>query len=395
MADSKVSIGLVAGAEGLQDLKEKLGQESGVEVVAETTEYASESNPRAFNRFVRANPDIVILEAQGLVKTTDALTVLRSRVPDTWLLALSEAQDPMVIIEAVRAGAREFLPKPVSQQALNQAIERFNANKFRDKDVKEAGRVYWVTSGKGGAGATTVAINLAASMSKMVSARVVMIDLSLPVGDATPYLNLRNEFTVTDVLANAERLDPVLLESYVTNTKGLAVLPGARDFRSGRLLTAEAIETLLDVARQAYAHVLVDLPGLHDEQVLGMMARISQDILVVLTPELPAIWRTHRLLSYLETIIHPEELNTKAHLVLNRADSRTDLSRADIEKTLERKIKWKLSDDFQAAIEAINSGTPLVSLNNSGLAADYELLARGLTGVSESKKRSFLGLFPN
>ena len=394
MADSKVSIGLVAGAKALQELKEKLATQSGVEVVAETTEYASESNPAAFNRFVRANPDIIILEAQGLVKTTDALTVLRSRVPDTWLLALSEAKDPMVIIEAVRAGAREFLPKPISEQALKQAIERFKANKFRDTEVKESGRIYWVTSGKGGVGATTVAINLAASMTKLVSARVVMIDLSRPVGDATPYLNLRNEFTVTDVLANVDRLDPVLLESYVTTEKGLAVLPGARDFRSGQQLTKDAIDTLLEVARQAYAHVIVDLPAFHDEDILDSMARVSQDILIVLTPELPAVWRTHRLLSYLETILHPEELNPKTHLVLNRAESRTDLSRSDIEKTLERPIKWKLSDDFRAAIDAINSGTPLVSLNNSGLASDYEKLAQGLTGVSQSKKRGFLGLFP-
>ena len=395
MADLKVSVGLVAGAQGLQGLKEKLAAQKGVEVVAETTEYASESNPSAFNRFVRTNPDIIILEAQGLVKTTDALTVLRSRVPDTWLLALSEAKDPMVIIEAVRAGAREFLPKPISAEALGQAIERFKANKFRDTEVKQSGRVYWVTSGKGGVGTTTVAINLAASMSKLVSARVVMIDLSQPVGDATPYLNLRNEFTVTDVLANADRLDPVLLESYVTSAKGLSVLPGARDFRSGQLLTSEAIEKLLDVARQAYAHVLVDLPASHSAQILDLMAHISQDILIVLTPELPAVWRTHRLLSYLETIINPDELNSKAHLVLNRADSRTELTRSDIEKTLERPIKWNLSDDFRAAIEAINSGTPLVSLNHSGLASDYGKLARGLTGVSQSKKRGFLGLFPN
>ena len=233
MADSKVSVGLVAGVKGLQELKEKLAAQTGIEVVAETTEYASESNPSAFNRFVRTNPDIIILEAQGLVKTTDALTVLRSRVPDTWLLALSEAKDPMVIIEAVRAGAREFLPKPISEQALGQAIERFKANKFRDKEVKPSGRVYWITSGKGGVGTTTVAINLAASMTKLVSARVVMIDLSRPVGDATPYLNLRNEFTVTDVLANADRLDPVLLESYVTSANGAGCAPGGTGFPLG------------------------------------------------------------------------------------------------------------------------------------------------------------------
>ena len=197
------------------------------------------------------------------------------------------------------------------------------------------------------------------------------------------------------MLANADRLDPVLLESYVTSAKGLAVLPGARDFRSGQLLTSEAIEKLLDVARQAYAHVLVDLPGSHSEQILDLMAHISQDILIVLTPELPAIWRTHRLLSYLETIISPDELSSKAHLVLNRADSRTELSRSDIEKTLERPIKWNLSDDFRAAIDAINSGTPLVSLNHSELTSDYEKLAQGLTGVSQSKKRGFLGLFPS
>jgi Flp pilus assembly CpaE family ATPase len=90
----------------------------------------------------------------------------------------------------------------------------------------KSGALYCVTSAKGGAGATSVTLNLATALSELPETRVAVLDLNSPVGDAAAYLNLSPRFTASDAMEAAGRLDGVLLESYMSRSNGLAVLPG-------------------------------------------------------------------------------------------------------------------------------------------------------------------------
>jgi pilus assembly protein CpaE len=231
-----------------------------------------------------------------------------------------------------------------------------------------------------------VAINLATSVATSKAAKVALIDLSSPMGDTAEYLNLKVKFTVSDVVAASTRLDPVLLESYMTRSDQVAVLPGIREFAPRRLHTDE-IARILKVASETYTHTFVDILCPHDQEQLVGISEFSAAVIVVLTPELPALWRTDRLIQLFQKYDKHEILK----LVINRNSKRNEISIKEIEKSLGHSIYWSLPNNYPAAIRAVNSGKPLVSVNHSQLASSYVELAEMLTGIPLRRKRR--GLF--
>jgi Flp pilus assembly CpaE family ATPase len=110
-------------------------------------------------------------------------------------------------------------------------------------------------------------------------------------------------------------------------------------------------------------------------------------VVLVFTPELPALWRTQRLIGLFERLGAADKLR----LVVNRSAKNHEIGDKEIEKTLGHSIYWRLPNNYPAAIQAINSGKPIVSVNHSNLAASYLQLAETLTGVPLRRKRR--GLF--
>jgi pilus assembly protein CpaE len=341
------------------------------------------------DRLKQAAPEVVLIEAVESSTAVQTVSVLNNSLPDPWLLVISKDTDPQLIIEAVRAGAREFLAHPVSAESLAQSFDRYFTERRKQKHSTE-GRLYCVTSAKGGAGATTVAINLATAQAVIPSSRVALIDLMSPLGDVAAYLNLKPEYSFSDALAAGSRLDPVLLETYMTHTSKIAVLPGPGEFRPEEVVDVPAVAKTLEVAREAYTHTVVDLPSSCDEDLLRMCSQMSDGFLIVLTPEVPALWRTHRLLLFLGRICAPEILK----VVLNRSHKRDRITPKDIEKTLGHPVFWSLPNDYVTTIESINSGQPLVSFNSTGLARSYVELVQKLGGIDdEPSKKGLLGIF--
>jgi pilus assembly protein CpaE len=290
----------------------------------------------------------------------------------------------------MRAGVREFLPSPVSEQALVQAFNRYTSDTARAAHEKKRvtrGKVYCIASAKHGSGATTVAINLAATIVSRSRQSTALIDFDRPLGDVAAYLNVKPNFTVTDALAAGSRLDSVLLESYMQPSHGFHILPGFPEHSADSSLSADKMAQLLEIAQSTFEHTIVDLPTNLDEDQVKVITRCSSTILVILTPELPAIWRTERLLSYL-TRLHAAE---KVRIVLNRATRSDDISDADIERLLRMPLYCKLPNEYGACIRAINSGTVLESVNCKNLNKAISSLATAVAGLPETENRR--GLF--
>lgn len=347
------------------------------------------TNREELNRLKQADPEVLLIEAEDPLTTVQTLNILKLTLPDPWLLVITEDTNTQLIIESVRAGAREFLAHPVSAKNLVQSLHRYQAETRTQKHAS-VGKLYCVTSPKGGAGATTVAINLATAQAADSAAKVALIDLMSPLGDVATYLDLKPEYSVSDVLAAGARLDLVLLKTYMTHSNKVAILPGLGKFSPGEAADVDIVAKTLEVAREAFTHTVVDLPSSCDEAVLRMCSKMSDSFIIVLTPEVPALWRTHRLLLFLGRICGPERLK----VVLNRSHKRDRITSREIEKTLGHSVFWSLPNDYQTTIESINAGKPLVSLNNTALASSYVGLERKLAGVpTVSSRKGLLGLF--
>jgi pilus assembly protein CpaE len=360
-------------------------------LVAELTDAGTAPANWSTRQLVETDPEIVIVETDNSEGTLRILRFLHTTLPNARLLVISAITDPQLIIELMRCGVREFLPSPVPQPALLEAFNRHVSDKTRAtthvQTRAKRGKLYCIMSAKHGSGATTVAVNLAGVIAARGRQRTALIDLDRPLGDAAAYLNVKPNFTVTDALAAGTRLDSVLLESYMQSTHGFQILPGFREHASNMALTAEKLAHLLEIAQTSFDHTIVDLPTDLDEDEVKVITRNSSTILVVLTPELPAIWRTERLLSYL-TNLHAAE---KVRIVLNRSTRSDEITDSDIERLLRTSLYSKLPNEYSSCIRAINSGTLLEMANSKHLSRAITALAVELAGLPEVEARR--GLF--
>ncbi len=389
MPSKDLSVGIVAPSEEIRSALRSQLSDAGIAArVQESAHYCLSRNDSSTRRLASAGVDLILVDMEDPDAGLQSLRVLQATLPDAWLFVLAAKTDPQILIECMRAGARDVITKPVGPRALSQAMTRFLAEQRKEGDQQETGNIYCVTTAKGGSGATTVAINLASCLSEIQSHRVAFIDLNYPVGDAAAYLNLRPDFTLSDALASAPRLDTTLLESYMSRTEGFSVLAGFKDYIPGASLDYQALAKVLEVASHSYRDVVIDLPSLLDEKTLHTVTEMAKVVLLVLTPELPALWRTERLLQFFGR----NGTREKLRIIVNRSNKRDDITEKEITKVLETPVYWRLPNNYSSSIQSINSGKPVVVINHSDLSKSYRELAYQISGTARtSKNQGLLG----
>jgi pilus assembly protein CpaE len=391
MASDLIAVGIISpSADNRELLRVQVHATGLASVEMEADQYCGVYGDRTTRRFIEAEPDIIIIDMQDAQAGLQATSILHAALPDAWLFLSSESSDAQLIIESMRVGAREFLPKPIPPRTLSQAINRFMSEKQRHDEARAAGKLYCITSAKGGSGTTSLAINLATSLADVPKARVALVDLNSPVGDAVAHLNLKPQYTVSDALASAARLDSVLLDSYTIHTHGVAVLPGPKEYRSGEKPNLDALSKVLEVMVRSYSHSFVDIPFSLDRDQMQLVCEMAAAVVVVSVAEVPALWRTERLLKFLMASGNSE----KIRLVINRAVKHDEITDTEIQRVLKLPVYWKLPNNYKGSIRAINSGVPLVSQNHSDLARSYRDLAYDLAGIPlPGKRRGLFGIF--
>ena len=388
----KITVGTIAiKRERATEFREEIAQTGVANVVVEVSDFCTSTTDWSTRQLVDADPEIVVIDIGESAAALQTLQVLHTALPNSRLLVTSSVTDPQLIIELMRAGVREFLPSPVTQDALLQAFNRYIAEKVRTHRHTQIrakrGKLYCIMSAKHGSGATTVAVNVAGIIASRSGQKTALLDLDRPLGDAAAYLNVKPNFTVTDALAAGPRLDSVLLESYMQSSNGFQILPGFREHTADASLVADKLSHLMEVAQTTFDHTIVDLPTNLDEDQVKVMMRHAATTLVVLTPELPAIWRTERLLTYL-TGLHAAD---KVRIVLNRSTRSDEINDADIERLLRMPLYCKLPNEYGPCIKAINSGTLLESGNTKYLSKALTALAAEIAGLPGVESRK--GLF--
>ncbi|MFB3917023.1 MAG: AAA family ATPase [Terriglobales bacterium] len=292
-----------------------------------------------------------------------AIELLSCEVPHKPIVAIGDYANPTVIIQAMRAGAREFLQRPVTSAALREAFRR-----LLPEDCAR-GKALAVVNAKGGSGATTVAVNLGVLLAS--GDKVLLVDLAVP-GNSALHLNVRPQFTVADALENLDRLDACLLRSFVLPCHGgLDLLAGAEaPFPAG----PEDMARLLDVLLLQYQYVVVDASSRLDPTI-PVLAGASEKILLVLQPEIASIWNARKVCTYLGGPV-----NGKIQLVLNRQRNIPGFDEAELERTVGSRIVSRIPNCYQPVANSIEHGFPVVLNKTLPISQSFGNLASVVTG---------------
>jgi pilus assembly protein CpaE len=336
-------------------------------------------------------PDVVVVDLapDNMTAALRAVEILHATCPKSAVFALGEMTRPQLIVDAMRAGAREFLPRPPSTDQLLDGFNRFVASQRKVRSSGSRGRVFAVLNAKGGNGATTVAVNTALAIAT-TRGSTALLDLA-PVGDVGLHLNLKTPFSIMDALNNLHRLDATLLDGFMTRHEtGLHVLAGNTALSSTETRPADYAR-LFDVIVGQYRHVVVDISTRLDPTT-RILCDLSDSVLLVANPDLASLWSAARIRDFF--VGSPAEQKLK--LVMNRYRKITGFGDSDIEHTTQSKILWKIPNKYAPIIAAIERGIPVAQQNHSDIARYFvdfgKLLATGEQAVSKGAARLFQGL---
>jgi pilus assembly protein CpaE len=309
----------------------------------------------------QALPDVVIValdadEAQALL----LIGQLKAENPELPILAISAKGDGQSILQALRAGAREFLTQPVILEELLHALQRLGQVTAPNGVAKQAALVIAILGTRGGVGCTTLAVNLGSCLAQDKNHSVALIDLDLALGDADVAMDLISDHTLADVAQNIERLDMQFLRrALCKHASGLAILPHPMRLDEMALIHDDHLQRLISLLRASYTHLLLDL-GKSFSSTDVTALRMADLILLTSQLELTSIRNAVRILHNMKD---GEDMSPKVRMVLNRVGSDFQEGGIDIrkaEETIGQAFFWQIPNDSKAVAGARAAGIPLL-----------------------------------
>jgi len=328
---------------------------------------------------LRPSAAVVTLGTDNSEKEFSLIKQLTAACPDTAIIFAAHDPSPALILGGMRAGAREFIQMPIVAEEFRTVIDRvveFCAG--RESSSSTNGRVVAVFSGKGGAGVSFFSTNLAAAM----GVSTLLVDLNLQAGDAASFLGLETKYSLADFIQNRARLDDSLMSSLVTShSQNLAVLAAPLEAHEAEDVRPHDVSEILYLLRQRYECLVLDLPHTFDPVTVAALD-LADDILVVLTLDIPGIRATKRALKVFERLDYSRD---KVHIVVNRWSKSIDVQLQKVENHLGERLIGFVPNDYRKVMDSINLGNPLVRAQPaSKITAEIKRIAALVSGNGHS-----------
>jgi len=328
----------------------------------------------------QTNPDVGVV-ALDADKDKALTLVARLREAGTCsILVVSSSTDGSLILRAMRAGASEFLPLPLTVDELVGALGRISQQRMGGQAGKARGCTSICIAGSsGGVGCTSLAVNLGCALAADDANTVALVDLDMSLGDADVLLDTIPDYTLADVAQNVARLDFALLKRSMTkHSTGLYLLPRPVQLQDAPLVTPDDYQRVLGLLKATFTHVIMDLSKAYSR--LDLVALTEADhVLLVTQLDLPCLRNVVRLMMSFDEI---EGLKDKTRIIVNRVGLETgQIGLKKAQETIGREIFWRIPNDYRVMVEVRNNGIPLLEqAPKAGITQSVIGLAAALTG---------------
>ncbi len=236
-------------------------------------------------------PRVLLVDISGVDQPAAALDALAGVcAPDVTVLVVGERGEISFYRELTRdLGVAEYLCKPLTRDLVSRILAPFLAGNLVAAGGPRGARVVTVSSLRGGAGGTTVAVNLALHLAAVSHGHVALLDLNLHGGTSAMMLGLKPGSGLRTALEQPERVDALLLERLSSPVQDRVRLIAAEEPLEVEIgAIEEGVGRLLELLGQRFNHVVVDMrlaPGAAERQVLAQ----ARHRVLVLPPELAGI----------------------------------------------------------------------------------------------------------
>ena len=344
-----------------------------------------------------------------LSRITDIIKMAKAK--GIKIVLIADQVSPIALHQLLRLGGDDFVPYPLPEGALHEAIERMRKPApmaapmlsavvnhvdpddaphptFKAKGDRD-GVVLPVHGLAGGTGASTFVTNLAwelATISKTDAPRVCLLDLDFQFGSVATYLDLPRKEAVLELLSDTAAADiDSFLQSLLTFNDKLHVFTAPADMVPLDIVSGDDIARIIDMAQANFDFVLIDMPSTIVSWTETVLAR-AHVYFAMMDLDLRSAQNVLRLVRALKAEGLPHE---KLRFVLNRAPRFTDLSAKSrvkrMAESLEITIEVQLPDGGAQVTQANDHGLPMAeNAAKNPLRREVQKLAKSLFDLNKA-----------
>ena len=310
----------------------------------------------------------------------EKLTLFIRQYPHVSFFVMSAVVETSLVLDAMHAGVKEFVPLPVNQAKFRAALDRVAQMAGDDKRAKVLHFIPTV----GGCGSTTLACNIGAALAR--NAKTLLIDLDLIRGSAASAFDIRPRYSIADLMDPTTELDAALLDNAlaVHRGSGLAILARPEMPEDAQRVNRQGLTRLLSVVSRLFDYVVLD--SLMSTDPLYHAALHASDLnILVMQLNVPSSKNTERFMGTMRRM--GIDMN-HVKVIVNRTTRKGyDIDPEEVEKALGVKFAWTVPNDFKNAITAINYGEPVVLRSpRAELSDNLQGLMQALNGRTATRK---------
>ncbi|GGD56463.1 AAA family ATPase [Croceicoccus mobilis] len=321
---------------------------------------------------VSASPQILLVD---LSECGDPLSDINALAevcePGTVVIAVGQINDVRLYRDLTASGIQDYLLKPLSEEMLRdsliQAQSVFNApRQHADASVTRNHIITAVVGTRGGVGASTIATSLAWLFSNENKLPTALLDLDVHFGTGALTMDLEPGRGLSDAIENPSRIDGLFIErAMVRANDNLSVLSAEAPIHSPLMTDGSAFVQLEEEFRQAFDMTVIDLPR---NMLINFPHVLTDADVFILTTELTLASARDaiRILSWVAT----NASHMTPIVVANKVTPGSgEISKADFEASIERKIDFIMPYDAKTATQAAKVGQVFVDANRSSKAS--------------------------
>lgn len=348
-----------------------LAKEHDIQVVAEP------DGIEQFASVLRGNDCIDV----AIVNIDRGLEIARSisRMSDCKVIGVGDTDDAKIVIDAMRAGCCQFVPRSATMADIRSAIDN-----IRVSDGMRMSKRLCIVGSSGAAGATTVACQMAIELGALAGSAAI-VDLDLELGGVSMFFDLDPMHCLAD--ACRSDLDAAELRRTMTDIDRVSILARPDSIQDISDVTPEAMDKVFLSLAAMFPYVIVDMSRPNGE--LGASAMRNADcVAIVAQANVMSMRNAARVRT---AAVAAEVSSDRIMLILNRCGSACHkLGKAEIAQAFAGEVLGSIPNDWATVCECLDLGQALP--DESAARTEIRRMARRLIGADPEVPKRRRGL---
>ena len=335
-------------------------------------------------------PNLIVLESRseprGLLESLHQLAAHCD--PSTKVVVIGHYNDVWLYRELIRSGISEYVVAPISMADIVGVI----AGIFVDPEAEPLGRSLAFIGAKGGVGSSTIAHNVAWTISSLFKSETVVADLDLPFGTANINFDQDPAQGIAEAVLAPERIDEVYLDRLLAQcAEHLSLLAAPSTLDRIYDFEPDAFTHLVDTAQRSAPLLVLDVPHVWNGWTRSTLMQ-ADEVVITASPELANLRNTKNLIDTLKKL-RPNDAAPR--LIINQAGmpKRPEITAADFAEPLGITPMAVIPFEPQLFGNAANNGRMLGEMDTqNAIVQTIGEIAHVLTGRSEIKVKKKAGI---